>query len=268
MYFDVRVGDYAFKYAITNSPSKNFYASEHYHTSYELMFVLQGDVDVVVQHRTSIRLDPGVLVVFKPGEFHRLQVHTGAMYERVILRFSDTELSERLKEKLKTTDTFYYIPGTKLVEEILRLEQLNDIFSQDAISEVFIHQLHIILNLLTETASGSRNYEVNEDLEKVLQFIDLHIPEIQSIYDITANVNMSRSKIQKLMSEQLNSSIMGYVRTKKCLLAKERMKRGIPATTVYKECGFQDYSTFYRAYRKTFGTSPVNKERRNMEKEE
>lgn len=268
MHYDVRVNDYAFKYAITNSPSKNFYSSEHYHTSYELMYFLQGDVDIVVQHRTSIKLGPGILVVIKPGEFHKLQVHTGAVYERIILRFSDNELSERLREKLKTADTFYYISGTKLVEEIRRLEQLYGIFSQESISEVFIHQLHIILNLLTETASGSNDYEVNEDLEKVLKYIDQHIVEIQSIYDITANVNMSRSKIQKLMAVQLNSSIMGYVRTKRCLLAKERMKEGVPATTVYKECGFQDYSTFYRAYRKTFGTSPVNKVRQDMTEEE
>lgn len=46
---------------------------------------------------------------------------------------------------------------------------------------------------------------------------------------------------------------MSYVRTQKCILAQELLTRGEPATSCYLDCGFNDYSSFYRSYLKVFG---------------
>ena len=41
------------------------------------------------------------------------------------------------------------------------------------------------------------------------------------------------------------------------MLAKKYLKKGHHPTSVYLECGFNDYSTFYRAYKARFGASPT-----------
>ena len=67
---------------------------------------------------------------------------------------------------------------------------------------------------------------------------------------------MSRSTVQKHISDYMQTPIMSYVRTQKCLLARQLLQEGHSATEACMQCGFQDYSTFYRAYCNEFGISP------------
>jgi AraC-like DNA-binding protein len=39
-------------------------------------------------------------------------------------------------------------------------------------------------------------------------------------------------------------------------LARREIFLGAKATAVYTQCGFSDYSTFYRAFKQEFGISP------------
>ena len=43
---------------------------------------------------------------------------------------------------------------------------------------------------------------------------------------------------------------------KRIVLAKNMIMNGTPATEVYERCGFNDYSTFYRAFKRYVGVSP------------
>ena len=56
--------------------------------------------------------------------------------------------------------------------------------------------------------------------------------------------------------EQTGYTIGGYLLTKRLFLAKELIAAGTPITEVCYSCGFQNYSTFSRAYKKSFGESP------------
>ena len=259
--YDVRYGDFTFKYAYDRNPDLNYYSIEHYHTSWELMYLLQGEAELTIQHK-QYRIFPQRLFIIKPGEFHHLSLLPCDVYERIILRFSDNDLPQSLMEKMKDVSNSYYIAGTRLADEIRRLETLNDTFGRDDILDVFILQLQIILTLLARTGKSDDDYDVNEDLKKVLKYIDMNLVSIQAVDDVVNKVSMSSSKIQKLMSDQLHTSLMEYVRTKKCMLATSLMKEGAPATTLYRDCGFLDYSTFYRAFKATFNVTP-----RNMEKQ-
>ena len=53
--------------------------------------------------------------------------------------------------------------------------------------------------------------------------------------------------------------IMEYVRNKKVIRAHERIKKGEKPTEIYAECGFQTYSSFYRAFVSYFGFAPKTK---------
>ena len=44
--------------------------------------------------------------------------------------------------------------------------------------------------------------------------------------------------------------------------AKNFISNGMHPTKVYFECGFKDYSSFYRAYIKKYGTSPSEMSRK------
>ena len=56
--------------------------------------------------------------------------------------------------------------------------------------------------------------------------------------------------------EQTGYTIGNYLSTKRLLLAKDLIAEGAPITEVCYACGFKNYSTFSRAYKKSFGEAP------------
>ena len=56
-------------------------------------------------------------------------------------------------------------------------------------------------------------------------------------------------------------SITDYISMQRIAMAKKLISQGGSASKIYSECGFNDYSSFYRAFVKNFGYSP--KEEKN-----
>lgn len=47
-----------------------------------------------------------------------------------------------------------------------------------------------------------------------------------------------------------------YIVLKRLVLARSMILDGVPVSDAAKDCGFQDYSTFYRAYTTKYGEPP------------
>ena len=58
------------------------------------------------------------------------------------------------------------------------------------------------------------------------------------------------------LKEETGYTIGNYLTTKRLLLAKDLIAGGMPITEACYECGFRNYSTFSRAYKKNFGSNP------------
>ena len=60
----------------------------------------------------------------------------------------------------------------------------------------------------------------------------------------------------RLFKEETGWTIGNYIHKKRLLLARDQIRDGLPATEACFNSGFRDYSTFSRAYKKEFHTSP------------
>ena len=49
---------------------------------------------------------------------------------------------------------------------------------------------------------------------------------------------------------------VSYTHLKRLSMAKYKIYHGTQPSKVYSECGFSDYSTFYRAFKKEYNLSP------------
>lgn len=59
-----------------------------------------------------------------------------------------------------------------------------------------------------------------------------------------------------LENRKIGITLNEYITQKRIMLAKEYLMGGIPPSQVYSKVGFWDYSSFYRAFKKTLGYSP------------
>ncbi len=262
MAFDIRDGNRIYKYIIDLKPREEQDSFvEHFHTDYELLYFVHGDADFIIeQNRYSLK--PHSLLIIKPGEHHNLVVLSNEQYyERIVLRFNSVDIPEQLDEKLIQLASVYNIAGTKLSEALFRL----DMHCRDVSTEYITELLKgLLIEILVYLCSGENSVQkaeyVNEYFAQIMSFIDGNLTGIQKLDDICNGLHLSRSTISRLVYAQINVPVMSYVRTKKCMLAQAMLSRGLPPTVVSEKCGFGDYSSFYRAYKKVFqGTPSENK---------
>ncbi len=228
----------------------------HYHTDYELLYIIRGEGEFQIQQK-QYRIQPNSIMVIKPGEYHSLQLDSEKRYERIVIHFNDTSLCAAVREHIMALGSMYIIPGTRLSDELLRMNYYCSDFTGDIRENVIDSQVQIILSYMCNIVGQlqTANY-VDSGAERIISYIDSNLVSICSIDDICKNVHMSRSTVQKLISNHLQTPIMSYVRTQKCMLARNLLRKGHAATTVCLQCGFDNYSSFYRAYKSVFQESP------------
>lgn len=258
MAFDVRDGNRTYKYITDPKPLMGVDSFvEHFHTDYELLYFIHGDADFIIeQDRYSLK--PHSLLIIKPGEHHNLVVLSNKQYyERIVLRFNGADIPEKLDRKLRELSSVYDIAGTKLSASLLRLDTHCHEVPEEYIQELLKGLLLEILVYLCSRENNVRAAEhVNRYYAQIIAFIDDRLTNIRTLDDIADGLHLSRSTVSRLVYGQINVPVMSYVRTKKCMLARSMLQRGLPPTVVSERCGFGDYSSFYRAYKKVFQSAP------------
>ena len=230
----------------------------HYHTCYEILYFLRGDADYQIE-QSRYTLRPHSLLIIKPGEYHAMLVKSSKRLDRLVLHFTDNDLTPRNRDILHSLSNVYCIPGTRLSEEILQVDTYYQDLKNGIPRDVLLNQLQIILAFLCNIEDMRQQADqVHDGAERIISYIHSNLASIHSLEDICQNVHMSRSTVQNLISEYLQTPVMSYVRTQKCIMARSLLQNGCPATEAALRCGFADYSSFYRAYKKVFHASPTD----------
>ena len=81
-------------------------------------------------------------------------------------------------------------------------------------------------------------------------------PNLESLKDISAHCGVSVSTVTQLFQKQADFTFHDFVTNRRMVMADRLIRDGIPLEQVGKMVGYQDHSTFYRAFRQHFGTSP------------
>ncbi|MEA5051170.1 MAG: AraC family transcriptional regulator [Oscillospiraceae bacterium] len=257
MPYDIRFQNYTFKHSVDERPFTGVDSfAEHFHTSYELLYFLQGDADFVVQHE-QYKLRPHNLLVIQPGAHHHLVVNSQKRYERVVLRFDAQGVPFALRGELAGLPNVFYIKDTRLSKEILRLDAYCAEIGPALAPVVLRGALSIILAyLLCGKDLEQRADYTDVQVKQITDFISDHLSEIGTVNDVCRSLHMSKTSVTQLFGERLQTPVMAYIRTQKCMRAHALLASGAPATSVYLQCGFNTYSSFYRAYSAIFGHPP------------
>lgn len=79
--------------------------------------------------------------------------------------------------------------------------------------------------------------------------------------------NYSCSHICNEFKKYVKIPIMKYIKTKKLIAARDEIIAGRKKNEVAEEYSFENYSTFYRLYMKTFKSSPSGRSRKDEKKD-
>jgi len=253
----------------------------HYHDFHKIILFLKGNVHYMVEGKTY-ELAPYDIVFVNRNDIHKPVIDSSVLYERIIVYISpgfidayrtDTyDLSYCFhKAKEEQSNVLRILPLSKSV--LLRTaKELEHSFTDTAYANTLYRQvlfLEFMIQLNRAALSNHLEYidsaVCNQKVVDILRYINLHLTSDLTIEHIAQEFYLSRYHMMRIFKEETGYTIGKYITYKRLSMARELIAEGVPLTSVCFDCGFKDYSTFSRAYKKLYGKSP-NSGRSTLEK--
>lgn len=245
----------------------------HHHDFYEVYFFLSGNVQYNIESRSYL-LTPGDILLISPMELHQPVFHDDQKdYERIVLWINQRFLSELSPPDQDLTACFdSTLPGhtnllrpTNAQRQLLsfQLERLTqETQAQDNYSALtaltYLAQILISLNRLAISASQSSDNRSVPDsvVYGVLAYINEHYSEDLTLDHLANRFFISKYHLSREFGRIVGTSVHRYLIQKRLAMAKQMMSSGMSSSEVYQQCGFGDYSNFYRAFKAEYQITP------------
>ncbi len=242
----------------------------HYHEFDKVVLFLDGTASYIIEGR-SYFLQPGDVLLVSRHLIHKPVIDQSRLYERVVIYLdpdflagAGADLSACFREAARRQFALMR-PSGEDREEISRLVSsleralVDPGFGAELLARTYLFQLMIFLNRLQDRDRTGQEEGVTRFDPKVVQvlnFINANLADDLSVERLAAMAYTSKYHFMRLFQEQTGYSIHRYVTEKRLLAAAALLREGTPAIEAGTRCGFQDYSTFFRAFKRQFGVSP------------
>lgn len=254
---EFRSPDLFYRYEVS-PPWPQGRGGSHTHSWLELIYFLRGDASHIVEER-KYPLARGDLILVRPQTYHDIVFSSDKEYERYNLLFDADALgldsafavSERFEVVSLVSEPTTAALFPKL--EYYRARLLADDFRKAAIHLLF--ELFYDLSLLRP--AEDRPYStLHPMLADALSYIRENLFTLRSVGEVAAALHVTESYLFRLFRTELKTTPKKYVTDKRLVAAEGLLRLGHRPTEVALECGFSEYTTFFRAYKAFFGTAP------------
>lgn len=235
-------------------PSPDFLYT-HSHSDYELLYILSGDLTYVIEDR-RYKLKRHDLVVIRPNDYHFLQIDSPADYERHDILFSPEALDIRYTELIPSGLDVINCRHNPVIYDLFKKIDYYNLKLDDEIFKRAVRNMleELVINLtLQAVPEGSA---CNPALSRALSYINNSLFTLGSVAEVAGRLYMTESYLYRLFRQELHTTPHKYITEKRLVAAGELLRQGKKATQVCDECGFSDYTVFYRSYKKFYGHSP------------
>ena len=238
------------------------------HAFLKIIYVMAGAGQVITRHQ-AMTCEAGDVLVVPIGQTHRIEdaprhpmsIYVLCVAPRLWRHEPDLELmipmgrlprhpvlSQRVRDLLRRMlyEQSLARPahGTMIVGMTLRLLAM------------LVRAAHRRDRLRAEMLGESAS--LRQRIEAYVEELDRRFFEATTIDAAAAAVNMSRRRFTQLFREVAGSSWLSYVRRRRVQHAQHLLATtSRTVTSIAFECGFEELSSFYRAFRRYAGVSPT-----------
>lgn len=244
----------------------------HYHDFDKITIFIKGKVSYMIEGK-SYDLKPYDIVLVHHNDIHRLSVDNRELYERIIVYISPNfmnayktdsyDLSYCFQKAKEAGSDVLRIPSLEksaLFGSIVRLEKsfLDTGYAADLYRQVLFLEFMIHLN---RAAQKNRLEFIDTESHhsksaEILQYVNDHLSDNLGIDKIAETFFVSKYYMMRQFKQETGYTLGNYISRKRLLLARELITSGVPSTQACFDCGYKDYSTFSRAYKRLFSESP------------
>lgn len=254
--------DITIEYKQSQTEAKTLWES-HCHAKYELICVLDGNITITIEGR-NFQLTKNHFAVISPLDFHSVSINDSSVYKRVTVLFGEDDVPKQVRDSFTArakTNPVVYHPYNQQI-----FSQLPNCFENDGFEPLLQSLLIQIVYIILEGSAKLKVKEPSEKILPVLRYIDENITKKITLDDICKAVYISKSTLCHLFETEMNTTVKQYILQKKIAYADYLLKSGKSATAVAEEIGYDNYSDFYRIFKKINAQSPTRKRAGNTPK--
>lgn len=263
-YFD---DDIYFHLAYDNNPQQKDYILHTNSTQFTIFYLIQGQGSYMVEGY-EYTYQPDSIIIMRPNEVRKHTVNSSYAFKRVLFYFSEKILD-------------YIDPDKRLLAPFLdrplgvNNQYLNHEFKYDI--NKFIHHIcekrtedayfrttilaalnPILIDLYEAFQIKKNSPQTRIPLPaQIIKYVNDNIFNDLSMSDITARFYISNTQLWRIFKNSTGYSPNNYIQLKRVNEARRLIKSGVPVNKAAVTCGYHDYSTFFRAYKKHFHLPPT-----------
>ncbi len=256
--------DFIFAYSITKNPKADSFKL-HAHDMLEIYYFIGGSASYLVEG-TEYKLRPKDVLIMRQSEIHRVKINgEHSDYERFSLNFTP----ELYKDTPSLLAPFYDRPLGKLNRyrrdnfrsDLYRLA-LENLYAREELEDskrfnLYSNLTAFLIELKFAFEGIGQDTEDGEYMEaELLSYVNDSIFDDISLSQVSKKFFLSKTHLNRKFKLMTGSTFWNYVKIKRLIAAREEIRHGASVTDAAKNCGYNDYSAFYKAYTARFGISP------------
>ncbi len=239
--------------------------SEHYHQTYQLLFVLEGEGAIRLEGGVrKLAVDDTALIV--PYSVH--SVMSDFRLTLLVLAFDEAVLDPDMREQLLHAyfpDSCLMKPGLFAASELRQLlrkmlfEQSRELSPLVRLSlKVQLSQLLLLLVRSAGTEAAGASTSSNKlRAEKIRSYIDSKYFDPLTAGDIASKLDISTRHVNNIFKERYNMTPMQYLTEVRIRVAQKLLvETGKDIISICFEVGYDSVSTFYRSFKAVAKLSP------------
>ena len=243
----------------------------HSHDFYEIYFFVTGNASIYIEEY-DYQMTPGTVVIMPPGRMHRAVHHSPtAYYERMYINITrktlldmgsdafsllgildeciaQNKLCMRLNEK---TFASFCQTITEIIDDSIGHIPYKMLINQNKLSILLIQLCKLLRD--TEEQTNTRS---SQRVANVIAYINEHLTDDLSLDSISSHFFISKYHLLREFKNYTNNTIHQYITAKRIIQAKLLLQGECAPMNTYMQCGFHEYSSFYRAFKKETNMSP------------
>lgn len=250
----------------------NIQFEHHYHDFNKIIIFIYGNVIYNIEGK-SYKLKPWDVLFVPSNQVHKPVIEPEEDYERIVIWINNEFLEEHGNAENNLLTCFNLARenrhlvrlGTKslnLIRHILaNIEQeINgNQFGAGILGNALFVEFMVHINRLQlkpDMHVELIEVEFDEQIQKVIKYINSNLSSDLSINTISSQFYISKYHLMHKFKANTGFSIHSYINNKRLQKSAEDIKAGLNPADVANECGFNDYSSFVRAFSKMYGVSP------------
>ena len=244
----------------------------HHHSYYECYFFIKGDIEYVIDG-VVYPLTPNDIVIIPPGINHFARSNDPEKpYQRIVFWISKAyyeyfrsmspdfsyifNLAEFEKRYVHHPDFITFNSLQAKFFDIIQETKLNRYGKAPKINVQIADLLLSINRYVYEKDHPAESYTPPSLYSKLITYIENNIKEPITIDELAHKFYVSKSYISHTFKENQGVSLHQYIMKRRLQLFRESVREGGDIKSTYLNCGFNDYSSFYRAFKQEYGISP------------